>query len=214
MDVSWQPLGRGQLIIQSGFWRRWRDLIGETTLAHEFEEMRADGHMDAILLQQYSVRDQPRRSEVLLRQSTGQLRITARVSWPWWCPCCPPNLARLVSSLSGYLYSQRADSIAIHHYVGSEARADGLTLRMHTGLPFAGDNSVEVQTQAPVEKAVLFRMPGWAGSYKLIINGVNVTPPVENGYVTVRRTFLVQPRSRRNAGLDSSGGSDLTGRIS
>ena len=50
MDASWQPLRRGQVTIQDGFWRRWRDLIGETTLAHQFEEMRADGHMDAMLL--------------------------------------------------------------------------------------------------------------------------------------------------------------------
>jgi uncharacterized protein len=113
-----------------------------------------------------------------------------RVSWPWWCPCCPPNLARLVSSLSGYLYSQRGDSLAIHHYLGSEARADGLTLRVHSGLPFAGNNTLEVQTQAPLEKAFLFRIPGWAGSYSLTINGVNVTPPVENGYANVRRTWV------------------------
>ena len=113
-----------------------------------------------------------------------------RVGWPWWCPCCPPNLARLVCSLSGYLYSQRADSIAIHHYVASEARADGLILRVHSGLPFAGDNAIEVQTQAPVEKTLFFRIPGWAGNYKFTINGVNVTPPVEDGYATVRRTWV------------------------
>ena len=68
-----------------------------------------------------------------------------RVSWPWWTPCCPPNLARLVSSLSGYLYSQREDAIAVHHYVTSEARANGLTLRVRSGLPYQGDNAVEVQ---------------------------------------------------------------------
>src|SRR4029077_15373087 len=50
MDTSWQPLRRGQVTIQDGFWQRWRDLVGKTTLAHEFEEMRADGHMDAMLL--------------------------------------------------------------------------------------------------------------------------------------------------------------------
>ncbi|MGB7792435.1 MAG: beta-L-arabinofuranosidase domain-containing protein, partial [Terrimicrobiaceae bacterium] len=46
----WQPLTRGQVTIDDGFWKRWRDLIGETTLAHQFEEMRADGHLDAMLL--------------------------------------------------------------------------------------------------------------------------------------------------------------------
>ena len=113
-----------------------------------------------------------------------------RVAWPWWCPCCPPNLARLVSSLSGYLYSQRADSIAIHHYVSSEARADGLTFRMQSGLPFAGENAVEVQTQAPVEKEISFRIPEWAGSFKLSVNGANISSPVQNGYATVRRTWV------------------------
>jgi DUF1680 family protein len=50
MVGNWQPLARGQVKIQDGFWQRWRDLIGETTLAHQFEEMRAEGHLDAMLL--------------------------------------------------------------------------------------------------------------------------------------------------------------------
>src|SRR6202011_3512884 len=61
-----------------------------------------------------------------------------RVRWPWWCPCCPNNLSRLGGSLSGYLYSERADSIAVHHYVSSETRANGLTIRVRSGLPYAG----------------------------------------------------------------------------
>ncbi len=44
-----------------------------------------------------------------------------RVSWPWWCPCCPANLSRLILSFSGYLYSSGSKAIAIHHYVSSEA---------------------------------------------------------------------------------------------
>src|SRR6266550_2550101 len=50
LDATWQPLARRLVTIQDGFWRRWRDLIGGTTLAHQFEEMRAEGHMDAMLL--------------------------------------------------------------------------------------------------------------------------------------------------------------------
>ena len=50
MEVGWRPLPRNQVKIPDGFWKRWRDLIGETTLAHQFEEMCADGHMDAMLL--------------------------------------------------------------------------------------------------------------------------------------------------------------------
>jgi DUF1680 family protein len=121
-----------------------------------------------------------------------------RVRWPWWTPCCPPNLARLISSLSGYLYSERADSIAVHHYVSSEARANGLTLRVRSGLPYAGDNAIEVQTEAPVEKTLFFRVPGWAERHTLIVNGAEVTPEIENGYATVRRAWASGDRVELN----------------
>ena len=50
MGSGWQPLMRDQVKIEGGFWRWWRDLVGETTLAHQVQEMRADGHLDAMLL--------------------------------------------------------------------------------------------------------------------------------------------------------------------
>ena len=121
-----------------------------------------------------------------------------RVGWPWWTPCCPPNLARLVSSLSGYLYSQREDAIAVHHYVTSEARTNGITLRVRSGLPYQGNNAVEVQADAPLEKSLSFRVPDWAGQYDLKVNGESLAPPVESGYVTVRRTWVPGDRVELN----------------
>jgi DUF1680 family protein len=121
-----------------------------------------------------------------------------RVSWPWWTPCCPPNLARLVSSLSGYLYSQREDAIAVHHYVTSEVRGNGIALRVRSDFPYQGGNVVEVQGDAPVEKALSFRVPDWAGRYDLSVNGEALAPPVDDGYVTVRRTWAPGDRVELN----------------
>ncbi len=112
-----------------------------------------------------------------------------RVDWPWWTPCCPPNLARLVSSLSGYLYSQRSDAIAVHHYVSSEVVADGFTLLVSSGLPFAGDNSFQVKAEDPVEKSLSFRIPAWAGQHSLTVNGETMNSPVKQGYAEVRRKW-------------------------
>jgi DUF1680 family protein len=121
-----------------------------------------------------------------------------RVRWPWWTPCCPPNLARLISSLSGYLYSENAEAIAVHHYVNTEARAAGLTLRVRTGLPWAGDNLIEVQTEAPVEKTLFFRMPGWAARHTLTVNGEEILPLSERGYAAIRRTWAAGDRIELN----------------
>jgi hypothetical protein len=124
-----------------------------------------------------------------------------RVRWPWWCPCCPTNLARLIGSLSGYLYSQRGNSIAVHHYVSSEARKDGLTLRVRSDLPYAGNNTVEVQTEVPVEKTLFFRIPSWAARHTVTINGTEVTPQMEHGYAAVRRAWASGDRIELNLEL-------------
>jgi DUF1680 family protein len=122
-----------------------------------------------------------------------------RVAWPWWTPCCPPNLARLVSSLSGYLYSQREDAIAVHHYVTSEARTNGITLRVRSGLPIkettrsksGGSAGGKTFRSAFQVGRALRRQGQWE----------SLAPPVESGYVTVRRTWVPGDRVELNFGL-------------
>ncbi|MBV8901294.1 MAG: glycoside hydrolase family 127 protein [Verrucomicrobia bacterium] len=113
-----------------------------------------------------------------------------RVPWPWWCPCCPPNLARLVSSLSGYLYSEREGEVAVHHYVTSEARARIVTLNVTSGLPYSGRSVVKVQPKQSAELTLWFRLPDWSrGSHQVRVNGAEVTPAPVDGYLPIRRTW-------------------------
>ena len=65
-------------------------------------------------------------------------------------------------------------------------------------FPYQGGNAVEVQGDAPVEKALSFRVPDWAGRYALSVNGEALAPPVDGGYVTVRRTWAPGDRVELN----------------
>jgi uncharacterized protein len=112
-----------------------------------------------------------------------------RIAWPWWCPCCPPNLARLISSLSGYLVTERAESVAVHHYVTCEVTLDDLQLQIESGLPFSGDNRVTVTAAQPREKTVALRMPGWAGQTHISLNGAEIRPETSDGYIFLRRSW-------------------------
>ena len=116
-----------------------------------------------------------------------------RVSWPWWCPCCPANLARLVLSFSGYLYSSNADAIAIHHYVSSEASftVGGQEARLvaASDFPFEGAASIQFESVPGTPFAVLLRVPGWAGSYQFAVNGKEVSPEIKAGYAVISRTW-------------------------
>jgi uncharacterized protein len=112
-----------------------------------------------------------------------------RIAWPWWCPCCPPNLARLISSLSGYLLSEGPEGIAIHQYVSCEARFPGVRLTLESGSPFSGDNSLEIAAEAPFDRILAFRLPAWAGKTTLTINGQSQSVEAKDGYLYLRRIW-------------------------
>ncbi len=43
--------------------------------------------------------------------------------WTWHnCPCCPPNIARLLASIGSYMYAAADNEIAVHLYGESKAR--------------------------------------------------------------------------------------------
>jgi uncharacterized protein len=118
--------------------------------------------------------------------SHGQHR---RIPWPWWCPCCPPNLARLISSLSGYLISEKEGNIAIHHYVTCDITSGDFRLQLESGFPFSGDSRIKVTLDQPREKTFAFRVPGWAGEVKVLLNGVLVPFECVDGYLFLSRTW-------------------------
>ncbi len=109
--------------------------------------------------------------------------------------CCPSNLLRTMAGLSAYFYSQDDAGIWIHHYGGSRVGfklADGASLAFEqvTSYPWSGQIRVVVHEapQRPVSFRV--RVPGWAGSARLSINGSTIAPAdSENGYVAVARTW-------------------------
>ena len=74
----------------------------------------------------------------------------------------------------------------------------GLLYGSAAAFPIEGNNAVEVQAEAPVEKALSFRIPDWAGQYDLKVNGESLAPPVERGYLTVRRTWMPGDRVELN----------------
>jgi uncharacterized protein len=116
-----------------------------------------------------------------------------RVSWPWWCPCCPANLARLILSFSGYLYSSAPKAIAIHHYVSSEANffIEGQEARLvaSSDFPWEGTASVRFESVPGTPFEVLLRIPEWAGNHELRVNDREVWPEIVAGYAVISRSW-------------------------
>jgi uncharacterized protein len=107
---------------------------------------------------------------------------------PWYsCACCPPNLARLLASLSGYAATTDHGGLQLHLYsAGSVTTAvDGAEVHaeVRTDYPWDGRVVVTVTTAAPITLSL--RVPAWATEVSLDGSPAEV----DGGYVRVRRDW-------------------------
>ena len=82
------------------------------------------------------------------------------------CACCPPNIARIVSSVASYAYTENEDTLFTHLYVGGQVAKDfggkKLTMQVDAKMPWHGHVYVTIHCDEPVNGTLAFRMPSWA----------------------------------------------------
>lgn len=115
---------------------------------------------------------------------------------PWFgCPCCPPNLARLLASLGEYIYAQNTNEAVVHLYIqGSgqfEFNGQKVTLHQETRYPWDGAVALRIETEQPSRFGLRLRLPGWCAAPMLQVNGdpLDLANCIENGYALIERTW-------------------------
>ncbi|MFC0211620.1 glycoside hydrolase family 127 protein [Paenibacillus chartarius] len=134
----------------------------------------------------------PKASEL----NPGRHHVKAvRQKW-FGCSCCPPNVARLLSSLNDYIYTAAAveNTVYVHLFIGSEAQfeldAGRVGLLQQSRLPWEGYARFELTAVPGGAFALALRLPSWSGGQAgLKINGAAVSFNVVNGYAVVKRVW-------------------------
>jgi DUF1680 family protein len=89
--------------------------------------------------------------------------------------CCPPNVLRTIAEVNGFVYSTSADAVWVNLYGGSilsmELNGEPLKLTQTTNYPWDGRVRLSVDQCPAQEFALKLRIPGWAGSAALRVNG-------------------------------------------
>lgn len=115
-----------------------------------------------------------------------------RVDW-FDCPCCPPNIARLIASIGEYTYSQAGDRVYVQMYHDNAVSLDigglGLRLMQETQYPWDGTVRITANTPHKVAFELALRIPEWCCDFELSVNGVAQTARVERGYVILSREW-------------------------
>ena len=115
-----------------------------------------------------------------------------RVDW-FFCPCCPPNISRLIASIGEYSYSQAGNRIYAQLYhdnrVALEVGGQALTIAQHTNYPWDGTIRFAVEAGAPIDFELALRIPDWCYDFELSVKGERVEVALENGYALVSRQW-------------------------
>jgi DUF1680 family protein len=115
---------------------------------------------------------------------------------PWFaCPCCPPNLGRILASLGNYLYSTSEDGVWVHLYTQSTAKVavngQDIEVRQVTQYPWDGAMQLDLSLAQPQTFTLHLRIPGWCDRWNLRVNGAPLDNPPQptKGYIALRREW-------------------------
>jgi DUF1680 family protein len=123
-------------------------------------------------------------------------RAAAPGTRPVWfeCACCPPNIVRTIASLAAYVSTTTDAGVQLHQYlptrIDSRLLGGSVALSVETAYPLDGTISVRIDEAADEEWALSLRIPSWASTFSLRVNGDEIeAAPSPLGYVDVRRAW-------------------------
>lgn len=117
---------------------------------------------------------------------------STRPAW-FGCACCPPNLARTLTSLGKYIYTVSDDCIYTHLYLSNESKINlqdkEVSIKQETNYPYDGDIKVIVRPREKSTFKLGFRIPSYCNSYLVKVNDEEIKCTNNDGYVEILREW-------------------------
>jgi DUF1680 family protein len=115
---------------------------------------------------------------------------------PAWhnCACCPPNVMRILSSLSHYMATSSDTGVQLHQFATASLdlnlHGEPVTLDIETDYPWDGQVTLSVRESPPAPWTLSLRLPKWCKRYALSLNGSEIRVNLdESGYLVVERNW-------------------------
>ena len=107
--------------------------------------------------------------------------------------CCPMNLARLLESVGGYIYSESETEFFVHLFIDSVTETVKENTRIQicqeTQYPWDNKTRLIVTAQKPVYTSIAVRDPAFSRNTKVLVDGKEAEASLENGYLYLRRMW-------------------------
>ena len=107
------------------------------------------------------------------------------------CACCPPNLARLISSIGAYGFTETKDTLYIHLYMGADIRKEIngslVNLQITSSFPWEGSVTIQVHAEEATKFTLALRIPEWGKDYHITAPEGEIE--VKDGYYYITRCW-------------------------
>ncbi len=110
---------------------------------------------------------------------------------PRWhaCACCPPNLARIITSLGKYLWGEDESAVYSHMMIGNEAQTRLADIRLETNYPWSGEARYTLSPKCEKAFALAIHIPGYVKDFAITVNGESCKADVRDGYAYLNRVW-------------------------
>ena len=115
-----------------------------------------------------------------------------RADW-FFCPCCPPNISRLIASIGEYSYSQAGQRVyvSLYHDNAAALEIDGqaFTLAQSTNYPWDETIQFTIKTDKPIDFELALRIPDWCYNSEMTVNGEAQDVMAARGFAALARRW-------------------------
>ena len=87
---------------------------------------------------------------------------TVRQKW-FGCACCPPNFARLISSVGEYAFTENENIFFIHQYIGAAVKSENADIEIISDYLDSGNVTIRLKPKKSFTFAL--RIPLWSKKY-------------------------------------------------
>jgi uncharacterized protein len=115
-----------------------------------------------------------------------------RLAW-YTCPCCPPNLGRLMASLQAYVATADDTGLQIQLYAAGDIRATvrgaEVAVRVTTDYPWDGQVTLTVTGESAEPWTLALRVPEWCAGVDVEVDGAAEPATAVRGYLRLHRNW-------------------------
>lgn len=123
------------------------------------------------------------------REHTSMAHVKP-VRQPWFSvACCPTNVARTLASLGQYIWAEDDRSVYINQFISSDYQTrihdNRILLELRSSYMHDGVVRIGVESEMAQPFIIRVRIPGYLKEPVFTLNGVSISPAIENGYAVL-----------------------------